>query len=129
MSYPVNVSGSVPVSSSRGLLLLRVFFGWAYVGIPHGFCLMFRMIATEFLCFIAFWAILFTGKYPKKMFDFNVGTYRWMNNIMAYMLFLTDTYPPFSGKRLTLPLLQPSYTLRNYPVVFYCFACSSVFSM
>lgn len=98
MSYPVNVSGSVPEKSSRGTLLLRTFFGWAYVMVPHGFCLGFRSIATGFLSFLAFWAVLFTGKYPQKWFEFNVGTVRWANNVMAYMMYLTDTYPPFSGK-------------------------------
>ena len=111
MSYPVNLSGACPPKVSRLIMLARVFFGMIYVGIPHGFCLMFRGIATAFLSFLAFWAILFTGKYPKKFFDFNVGTTRWGIGVMSYMLFLTDVYPPFTGKESGFPI---TYTV-DYP--------------
>jgi hypothetical protein len=87
-----------PDKLSRGLLIVRLLFSAFYVGIPHGFCLTFRMIATGVVGFIAWWAILFTGKYPAGMFAFNVGTFRWVYNVMAYQLFLTDKYPKFSGK-------------------------------
>jgi len=86
-----------PNSLSRGILLLKVFFGWIYVGIPHGFMLWLYGIAASFITFIAFWAILFTGKYPKGMFDFVVGYMRWSFRVNAYMNLLTDQYPPFSG--------------------------------
>jgi len=92
------VEVAYPESNSRGLLLLRSFFGAIYVMIPHGFCLMFRMIALYFVVFIAWWAVLFTGKYPKGMFDFVVGTFRWATRINIYMRFMTDKYPPFSSK-------------------------------
>ncbi len=87
-----------PEKLSRGWLLLRIFFGYFYVLIPHGFCLWFYGIAVAFVTFIAFWCVLFTGKYPKGMFDFVVGYYRWSSRVSVYMTFLTDTYPPFSGK-------------------------------
>lgn len=87
-----------PDSLSRGVLLLRTFFGFIYVIIPHGFLLIFRFIATFFLMFLSWWAILFTGKYPKSWFDFNVGTLRWSLRVGFYMSFMTDVYPPFSGK-------------------------------
>lgn len=87
-----------PESLSRGLLLLRTFFGLIYVIIPHGFLLFFRFIATFFLMFLSWWAILFTAKYPKSWFDFNVGTIRWSLRVGFYMSFMTDVYPPFSGK-------------------------------
>ncbi|MEX1002571.1 MAG: DUF4389 domain-containing protein [Crocinitomicaceae bacterium] len=82
---------------SRGSMLLRAFFGMFYVGIPHGFILMFRMIGVFFCNFIGFWAILFTANYPKGMFDFVVKTYRWNYRVSAYLSYLTHTYPPFSG--------------------------------
>lgn len=104
MGYPVNVSASVPEKSSRGILILRALFVMIYVGIPHLFCLYFRMIATGFVNIVAWFAVLFTGKYPKKMFDFNTGTLRWMNNVMSYMFILNDTYPKFSGKETDYPL-------------------------
>lgn len=93
-----NVHVAYPESLSRGTLLLRAFFGIIYVLIPHGLCLLFRGIATYFVVFIAWWAILITGKYPKGMFDFVVGTLRWATRIGIYMGFMTDKYPPFSGK-------------------------------
>jgi uncharacterized RDD family membrane protein YckC len=83
---------------SRGLLLLRAFFGFLYVGIPHGFCLTFRSWATGIIAFLAWWVVLFTGKYPETWHAFNVGTYRWMMRVQLYMGFFTDEYPPFSGK-------------------------------
>jgi len=98
MSFPVNISAKNPEKLSRGLLILRLLFGGIYVGIPHYFLLFFRLIAAMVVQFIAFWAVLFTGKYPKGMFEFVFGTYRWAMNVSAYLSFLTDVYPPFSGK-------------------------------
>jgi hypothetical protein len=87
-----------PATLSRGLLLARIFFGAIYVIIPHGFCLFFRMIATYVVVFVAWWAVLITGEYPKGMHDFVVGTLRWATRVNMYMSFMTDKYPPFSGK-------------------------------
>ena len=98
MSYPVALKVDYPEKLSNGMVLVKVLFGWLYVGIPHGFCLFFMGIAVAVVQFIAFWAILFTGKYPKGMFDFTVRYMRWTNNITAYMSFLRDEYPPFSGQ-------------------------------
>jgi hypothetical protein len=56
-------------------------------------------IAVGIVTFIAFWAILFTGKYPKGMFDFVVGYIRWSINVSAYLSLLRDEYPPFSGEQ------------------------------
>ena len=96
-NYQARVKVEHPASLSRGTLLLKVFFGWIYVSIPHGFMLWLYGIAVSFVTFIAFWAILFTGKYPKGMFDFVVGYMRWQFRVNAYMNLLTDQYPPFSG--------------------------------
>lgn len=87
-----------PERVSRGSVLLRTIFGALYVGIPHGFALGFRTIGTQVLLFLAFWAVLFTGKYPEKWHAFNVGTLRWTQRLTLYMLYFTDQYPPFSGK-------------------------------
>ncbi len=95
---PVKFSIEYPEKLSRGLLLLKTFFGWLYVLIPHGFLLFFYSIAACVVTFVAWWAILFTGKFPKGMFDFLVGYQRWSNRVNAYMFFMTDVYPPFSGK-------------------------------
>ena len=86
-----------PESQSRGTLLLRSFFGFIYVIIPHGLVLFFRSIAGMVLSFLAWWAVLFTGKYPESWFEFNAGTLRWSTRVNLYMAFLTDEYPPFTG--------------------------------
>jgi len=98
MSYPVKFDVEYPEKSSRGILLLRTFFGWLYVAIPHGFALMFFGIALWFVMLIAWFVILFTGKFPKDMFYFVVRYLRWSTNVNAYMMMLTDKYPPFSGR-------------------------------
>ena len=87
-----------PEKLNQGLLILRLFFQFFYVFIPHGICLFFRGIAMIFVLFIAWWAVLFTGEYPKGMHDFMVGTLRWATRVSMYTSFLTDKYPPFSGK-------------------------------
>ena len=96
--YPVKFSIDYPEKLSRGILLLRTFFGWLYVGIPHGIILIFYGIAVNVVQFIAWWAILFTGRYPQGMFDFVVIYMRWAIRVNAYMAMFTDLYPPFSGE-------------------------------
>lgn len=98
MSYPVTFQVEYPERLSRSMVVLKGLFGWLYVGIPHGIILFFYGIAVCVVTFIAWWAILFTAKYPKGMFDFVVGYTRWSNNVSAYLYFMRDEYPPFSGK-------------------------------
>ena len=97
MGYPVKYDVDYPEKLSRGTLLLKVLFGWLYVGIPHGICLAIFAIGVAVVQFIAFWAILFTGKFPRGMFDFTVRYMRWVNNVAAYMTFKRDEYPAFNG--------------------------------
>lgn len=84
---------------SRGTVLLRALFGPLII-LPNAFVLIFRLIATMFVKMIAFWIILFTGKYPKDMFEFVVGTGRWTYRINCYLSFYTPDYPAFTGKVL-----------------------------
>ncbi len=99
VSYPENVS--------RGLVLVRALFGWFYVILPHALILGIRMYVSLFLTFIAFWVVLFTGEYPEFIHEFNTGTLRWSARVTLYMSYMTDTYPPFSGKadseRISIP--------------------------
>ncbi len=97
--HPVTFKIQYPENLSRGMLLLKAFFGFLYVGIPHGICLFFLGIASAFLLFVAFWAILFTGKFPRGMFDFIVGVNRWQYRVNAYTIFMTDVYPPFTMQK------------------------------
>ena len=96
--YPANFTVEYPEKLSRGWLLLKVFFGWAYVGIPHGIILALYQIAVAVVTFIAFWVILFTGKYPKGLYDFVAGYFRWYVRVQAYTSFMRDEYPPFTNE-------------------------------
>ncbi len=67
-----------------------------FLAIPHYFVLIFLGIVSIVLVIIAWFAILFTGRYPKEMFDFVVGVERWSLRVGAYaFLLVTDKYPPF----------------------------------
>ena len=71
-SYPVNIKADLSKPPSRALWLVK----WLLL-IPHAIVLAFLWIAYVVVGFIAFWAILFTAKFPKKLFAFNVGVLRW----------------------------------------------------
>ena len=67
-----------------------------FLAIPHFIVLIFLWIAAAVLVLIAWFAILFTARYPRSMFDFVEGVMRWSNRVTAYALTLvTDRYPPF----------------------------------
>jgi hypothetical protein len=66
------------------------------LAIPHFICLFFLGIASVVVIIISWFAILFTGRYPRALFDFVVGVMRWQNRVAGYaVLLVTDTYPPF----------------------------------
>jgi len=68
-----------------------------FLAIPHWFILLFLGIAAGFCVFLSWFAILFTGRYPRSFFDFVVGVARWGLRVSAYaFLLVTDVYPPFS---------------------------------
>jgi hypothetical protein len=67
------------------------------LAIPHYIVLLFLGIAAVVSVVIAWVAILFTGRYPRGLFDFVEGVFRWENRVVAYAFILvTDQYPPFS---------------------------------
>lgn len=82
-------------TNSRGELLLRSFFGFFYIGIPHFFCLFFLSLWGVVLMVLTWFAILFTGKYPKSFFEYQVKLYRWNLRVLARMYNLVDGYPAF----------------------------------
>ena len=67
------------------------------LAIPHIVVLVFLSVAAFFAVLVAWFAILFTGRYPRGLFDFVVGVGRWWLRVEAYaVLLVTDRYPPFS---------------------------------
>ncbi len=89
--YPARLELAYPTSLSR----LLIFIKWLLI-IPHTIVLYFLQIAAGVVWFIAFFAILITGRYPEGLFRFLVGYLRWSNRVSAYSLLLTDDYPPFT---------------------------------
>ena len=68
-----------------------------FLAIPHYFVLLFLFIGALVAVIVAWFAILFTGTYPRGLFDFVVGVIRWSNRVSGYaFILITDEYPPFS---------------------------------
>lgn len=92
-TYPVTLRGELTIPPARGWWLLK----WL-LAIPHYIILFFLSIAFVVVWIIAFFTILFTGKYPRSLFDFNSGVLRWLWRVgfYSYEALGTDKYPPFS---------------------------------
>jgi hypothetical protein len=93
--YPLQLTGEMAPRLSRGLWLVK----WL-LAIPHFIVLIPLWIAFLAVSVAAFFAILVTGRYPKPLFEFNVGVLRWSWRVgfYSYSALGTDQYPPFTLK-------------------------------
>lgn len=105
--YPVQVEADQLPEYARFMPLIK----WLLL-IPHYIALFFLGIGAAVVAFIAFFATLFTGTYPRGMWDYMVGVHRWALRVLAYHHLISDTYPPFTLQE------QPEDTVRlraEYP--------------
>ena len=91
MSHPIQLAVSDDLQRTRLTVAFRII-----LAIPHFIVLAFLDLAAIIVVIIAWFAILFTGRYPRSLFDFVEGVIRWNNRVLGYAFVMaTDQYPPF----------------------------------
>jgi len=97
--YPLRFDIAYPEKLSRWLILVK----WL-LAFPHFLILYALGTVANVITFVAFFAILFTARYPRGLFDFVVNIYRWQENVFAYYALFRDDYPPFSWEAGKYPV-------------------------
>jgi len=124
-NYPLRFNVERPASQSRLTnfpLGIGTFIRYILL-IPHIVVLFFVGLIAALLYFIATFAILFTGVYPRGMYNFVSGNLRWGANVGAYINSLIDKYPPFSTEAQDYPVTidfdypERSSKLLNFPIL------------
>jgi hypothetical protein len=90
--YPVSMEIVDPAGPRNGLsVAFRIFYA-----LPHYILLGFVIVGWSVTTILAWFIILFTKRYPQGLYEFGVGTLRWVLRVQAYTLLMVDEYPPFS---------------------------------
>jgi Domain of unknown function (DUF4389) len=135
--YPLRFDVEYPEQLNRWLPLVK----WL-LAIPHLLILYALINVSYVLQLIAFFAILFTRKFPQSLFEFVVNIYRWQMNVSAYTGLMRDEYPPFSWEpgqypvtfeidyreqlNRWLPLIKWILAFPHYVVLFALFIAAGV---
>ncbi|HXG42118.1 MAG TPA: DUF4389 domain-containing protein [Dehalococcoidia bacterium] len=106
--YPLRFDVEYPTRLSRWLIFVK----WL-LALPHYFILYALGVLVSAVTFVAWFAILFTGRYPRGLFDLVVNSWRWQANVGAYTGLMRDEYPPFSWDAGRYPVtLEVAYPER-----------------
>jgi len=98
-TYPLTFDVTYPERLSR----LLIFVKWL-LALPHWIILYALSGLVQAITFIAWFAILFTGRYPRELFQLVVKSWRWQANVNAYVGLMRDEYPPFSWEEGRYPV-------------------------
>jgi pSer/pThr/pTyr-binding forkhead associated (FHA) protein len=100
VAYPVSYEADYP---EAGIARWRCFFQ-GVMAYPHFLVLLFVGLGALVAFLVAWFAILFTGRYPRGLFNYITGTLRWSNRVNGFAMLMTEKYPPFSLDEAPYPI-------------------------